>query len=66
MQYITLKMVKKIYGIHEWIKGNASYIRGDVSGIVGNVSDIEGNLDDCNISEEERKKGINIKDLINS
>ena len=39
-------------------------IRGNVSNISGDVSDISGNIDDCNITNEERKKGININDLV--
>jgi hypothetical protein len=41
-----------------------SGITGDVSGITGNVSGITGNLDRCEISEEDRIKGVNISDLI--
>ena len=68
----------KIEGAHNRITGNVSDIRGNVSGITGNVSDIRGdvsgirgdvsgiwgNIDRCEISEEDRKKGVNISDLI--
>jgi hypothetical protein len=47
----------RIEGVHENISGNVNDIRGDVSGI-------SGNLDDCEITDEEREKGININDLI--
>jgi prophage DNA circulation protein len=67
----------KIYGVHEGIEGNVSGIygnvsriegnvsgiRGDVSGIYGNVSGISGNLDDCEITEFDRKNGIDINYL---
>ena len=43
-----------------------SKFRGDVNGISGDVTKISGNLDECEISDEERSKGINIKDLIKS
>ena len=39
-------------------------IGGNVSNIRGNVSDIRGNIDDCEITEEDREKGINISELI--
>jgi len=62
---------KKIAGVHEKIRGNVSYIRGnvscisgDISGICGDVSCICGDIDDCNITEEERKNGICVSDLI--
>jgi hypothetical protein len=41
-----------------------SGIWGNVSGIWGNVSGIRGNVDLCEITEEERRIGIKIKDLI--
>lgn len=39
-------------------------IAGNVSGIFGNVSGLSGNIDDCDISQDERKKGVDIKLLI--
>jgi hypothetical protein len=48
---------KKILEVHSNISGNVSNIWGDVSGI-------RGDLDDCDITNKERKKGINIKNLI--
>ena len=69
---------KKIIGVHSGIsgdvsgisgnvsgiRGNVSEIRGDVFGIKGDVSGISGNIDLCEIIEEDRQKGIKIKDLI--
>ena len=46
------------------IYGNAEDISGDVSGIYGNVSDISGNVDDCELTKEDRKRGVNISDLL--
>ena len=43
---------------------NLSGIKGDLFGITGNLSGIRGNIDDCEITQEERDKGINIYDLI--
>lgn len=54
----------KVLGAHDKISGDVSRIRGDVSGITGDVSGITGDLDDCEITEEDREKGINIKDLV--
>jgi hypothetical protein len=62
---------KKIYGVHSGIHGNVTGIwgnvtgiRGDVSGIRGDVSGIRGDVDDAELSDEERKKGVDINDLI--
>ena len=69
---------KRITGIHDNISGDVTGIRGDVSdisgdvtgiwgdvtGISGDVSGIRGNVDACEIMSADRKKGIEIKDLI--
>jgi len=47
------------------LTGNVSYyLRGDVSNLTGNVSNLTGNVDDAEISEEDRKKGVDVSDLI--
>lgn len=57
---------KELYYLKEGkrIAGNVSDISGNVSGIFGNVSGLSGNIDDCDISQDERKKGVDIKLLI--
>ncbi|MFA6097587.1 MAG: hypothetical protein WC788_08265 [Candidatus Paceibacterota bacterium] len=63
---------KKIVGAHSNLSGDVSGICGDVIDIYGNVSGIRGNVggicgdvDDCEITEEDRNRGINISELIN-
>ena len=46
------------------IWGDLSGIRGYLSGIRGNLSGIRGDLDDCEITEGDRLRGINIVELI--
>lgn len=48
------KMLKKI---EQKLTGDASGLRGDVNGL-------RGNLDEREISEDERKQGIDIKNLV--
>ena len=55
---------KKIIGAHENIRGDISEIRGDISGISGDVSEIRGDIDLCEITEEERERGIAIEELV--
>ena len=43
---------------------NVSNLRGDVSNLRGYVSYLTGNVDDAEISEEDRKKGVDVSDLI--
>jgi hypothetical protein len=57
-------MHDKITGDVSGIWGDVSDIMGDVSGIQGDVSEICGNVNNCELTEEDRKKGININDLI--
>lgn len=67
-----LESVANITGIHDGIYGNVSGIRGDVSGIRGyvsgihgDVSHISGDLDECEITKEDRARGIDINSLVN-
>ena len=56
--------VSGITGDVSGITGYVSGIWGNVTNITGDVTNITGNLDDCEITEEERKKGVNINELI--
>ncbi len=47
------------------LDGDVTGLKGDVTGIYGKAPGLGGNIDDCEITEEERRKGINIEDLIN-
>ena len=55
---------KDITGNLSGVRGNLSGVTGDLSGITGDLSGITGNLDDCDITDEEREKGISINELI--
>ena len=48
---------KQVDGIHDRISG-------DVIGISGDVTGIFGNIDNCDLSVEDRKKGVNVKTLV--
>ena len=50
-------------GVHKNIKGNVSCIRGDVTGIRGDVTGILGDVDNCELTENDRAKGIDIATL---
>jgi hypothetical protein len=47
-----------------YLTGYVSNLTGDVSNLTGNVSNLTGNVDDAEISEEDRKKGVDVSDLI--
>lgn len=44
----------------------ASRLSGDCSGLRGDCSGLRGNLDDCELSADERSRGVYIKCLIAS
>jgi len=46
------------------LRGDVSGLRGDVSGLRGDVSGLSGDVNECEIMDDERENGINIKDLI--
>ena len=46
------------------LEGFCSNISGDVTGIHGCCTEIAGDLDSCNITDDERNKGIQISDLV--
>ena len=46
------------------LRGDCSGLWGDCSGLSGDCSGLWGNLDACEITDDERKTGVKIKDLI--
>jgi len=46
------------------LTGDCSELRGNCSNIFGDCSDLSGNIDCCEITDEERKKGVKIEDLV--
>ena len=56
-----------LYGNITGLTGNITGLYGDISsGLTGDISSgLTGDIDDCEITNEERKAGINIQDLIN-
>ena len=62
---------KRIEGVHGAITGYMSGIYGDVFGIYGDVTGLKGdvtgltgNIDGCELTEDDRKQGIDITELI--
>ena len=62
-----LKKEKKQYwGDLSGVRGNLSGVRGDLTGVRGDLTGVRGNLDECQITDEDRKNGIDIEDLTNN
>jgi hypothetical protein len=67
MKKMLTKGYSKIFYYYEdenRIYGAPPSVSGNLSGISGDLSRISGNLDLCEITDEERKAGINIEELI--
>jgi len=58
--------ISGLYGnISSDLYGNISGLTGNISGLYGNISsDLYGNIDDCELTQEDRDKGVNITDLV--
>ena len=46
------------------VYGDLTAVSGDLTGVYGNLTSVSGDLTDCEITDEDRKKGIDINDLI--
>ena len=66
MKKALKKIVKKIwhYKDGKLMEGAPTNITGDLYGIRGDLTGISGDLDDCEITQEDRKIGIKIEDLV--
>jgi hypothetical protein len=57
-------MKKALTRIENIYYGDLTGIRGNLTDLTGDLTGITGNLSDCCITDEERKKGIDISELI--
>jgi hypothetical protein len=62
---------ERIIGIPPGLRGDISDLRGDISGLRGNISGLRGDisgltgdLDEAEITDEERRAGVDIASLI--
>jgi len=46
------------------LSGDCSGLSGNCSGLYGDCTGLRGDLDDCEITDEDREKGVDIKELI--
>ena len=56
--------VDGLRGDVDGLTGDVDGLTGDVDGLRGDVTGLRGDVDSCEITKEEREKGINIEDLI--
>ena len=60
----ALERLTGVRGDLSGVWGDLSGVWGDLTGVSGDLSGVSGNIDDCEITDEDRKKGISIDDLI--
>jgi hypothetical protein len=46
------------------VTGNLSGVWGDLSGVTGNLSGVWGDLDDCELTPEDRERGVSVEELL--
>ena len=56
--------VSGLWGYVSGLWGNVSGLRGDVSGLRGDVSGLSGDVNDCELTADDRQKGVSVIDLI--
>ena len=54
----------RVRGELSGVRGNLSGVFGNLTGVRGNLTGVSGDLDDCKITQEDRKAGIHISELI--
>ena len=54
----------KTEGKNEYMYGDCTWLRGDCSGLRGDCTWLRGDFDNCDLTKEDRIKGVEIKDLI--
>ena len=53
-----------VRGDLSYVRGDLSEVRGDLSGVTGTLTGVSGNLDACELTDEDRKRGVDISELI--
>jgi len=57
--------VSELWGcINSRLRGDISELWGNISGLWGDCTDIYGKIDECELTEEEREKTVDIQELI--
>lgn len=46
------------------LRGDCSGLRGDCTGLTGDLSGLTGDLGACEITDEDRKRGIDVRTLV--
>jgi len=66
MKRLLTKKNKPIYHYKDGVRvdGAPESVSGDLLGITGDLTGVSGNLNNCEITNKERAKGIDIEDLI--
>ena len=64
MKKILKKEEYKLTGDLSGLRGAVSGLRGDSTGLTGDATGLTGDIDQALLTQEDRKAGVNISDLI--
>ena len=56
------RALKRFPGIFHYRDGG--FIEAPPDGVRGDLSGVRGDLDDCNLTSDDRKRGVSISDLL--
>ena len=66
MEKALTKRTKNLIGMHNGITSNISpKLWGDITELQGDISpDLRGEISECYLTDDERRKGVDIKELV--
>ena len=47
-----------------WVRGDLTGVSGDLTGVRGGLTGVSGDVDACQLTSEERARGVNVADLL--
>jgi hypothetical protein len=53
-----------VWGDLTGVVGNLTDVVGNLSGVWGDLTDVVGDLSDCGLTDNDRRRGVNVEDLI--
>lgn len=53
-----------VYGNLSGVRGDLTGVYGDLTGVQGDLTGVRGDVDDCNLTAADRKRGVEVSDLI--
>ena len=55
---------ERIYEPPDGVRGDLTGVSGDLTGVRGDLTGVRGDVDACQLTSEERARGVNVADLL--